>query len=154
MFQDGLASQVIGQSAVGSPDRELSVDACLNHLLLPGDGDVPRGKLVKKLSVLVLQLNAFNCGEGPNVIDVLGVNGLRIWHKRGRKDPCGAMTQEGAVINQHIITFIPLYFSYLLLSEHSNSHCISCCVLQPFPHVFYITSLSLFFSLHCDLAPL
>lgn len=112
LLQDGLTSQVVGQSAVGSPDCELPVDARLDHLLLPGDGDVPRGKLIKKLLVIVFQLHAFNRGEGPDVVDVLGINCLGVWHKRGRKDPCGETTQEGADVNQCVLTFISFLFAF------------------------------------------
>lgn len=87
LLQDGFTSQVVGQSAVGPPDCEFAIDPHLDHLLLPGDGDVPRGELVKKLLVLVVHLHAFNRGEGPDVVDVLGINCLGVWHERGREDP-------------------------------------------------------------------
>lgn len=87
LLQDGLTSEVVGQSAVSPPHCQLPVDSHLNHLLLPGDGDVPRGELVEKLHVLVLQLHALDRGEGPDVVDVLGINCLGVWHKGGRKDP-------------------------------------------------------------------
>lgn len=76
LLQDGFTSQVVGQTAVCSPDCELAVDPRLDHLLLPGDGDVPRGELLEKLIVFVVQLHAFNRGEGPDVVDVLSINCL------------------------------------------------------------------------------
>lgn len=105
LLQDRFSSQVIGQSAISSPDCELTVDPHLDHLLLPGDGDVPRGKLIEKLLVLVLQLHAFDGGEGPDVVDVLGINRLGVWHERGRKDPWGETTQD-ANIKHCILIFI------------------------------------------------
>lgn len=87
LLQDGFTPQVVGQSAARAPDRELTVDPHLDHLLLPGDGDVPRGELVEKTTVLVFQLHTFDCGEGPDVMDVLGINCLRVWHERRWKDP-------------------------------------------------------------------
>lgn len=114
LLQDGLTSQVVGQSAVGSPDCEFPVDAHLDHLLLPGDGDVPRGKLIKKLPVIVFQLHAFDRGEGPDVVDVLGINCLGVWHKRGRKDPCGETTQEEADEANFILVIERLPFKLCL----------------------------------------
>lgn len=105
LLQDGLASQVIGQSAVRAPDCELAVDPHLDHLLLPGDGDVPRGELAEKILVLVFQLHAFNGGEGPDVVNVLGINCLRVWHERWRKDPCGDAAQEDVYVKQKTSSF-------------------------------------------------
>lgn len=115
LLQDGFTSQVLGQTAVGSPHCELPVYAHLDHLLLPGDGDVPRGKLVEKLCVLVFQVHAFNCGEGPNVVDVLGINCLGVWHKGGRQNPFGETTQEKQ-ISASALSFICLFI--LLLVEN------------------------------------
>lgn len=88
LLQDGLAPQVGGQRAVRPPDCKLPVNAHFDHLFLPRDGDVPCGKFSEELPVGVLQLHAFNGGEGPHVINVLGVNGLGVWQKRGSEDPC------------------------------------------------------------------
>lgn len=87
LLQDGFAPQVVGQSAIQAPDCELAVDPRLDHLLLPGDRDVAGGELVKKSRVLVFQLHTFNRGEGSDVIDVLGINCLGVWHERGCEDP-------------------------------------------------------------------
>lgn len=86
-LQDGLSTQVVRQRAVGGPHCELAVDARLDHLLLPGDGDAPRGKRVIKVLVLISQLDAFDRGESPNVVDVLDINRVGVWHKGGREDP-------------------------------------------------------------------
>lgn len=86
LLQDGLPPQVVGQGTTGAPHVELSIDPCLYHLLLPGDGDVPRGKLIKELIVYVFQSHAFYRGEGAHVIQVLGIHRLGVWYKRGSQD--------------------------------------------------------------------
>lgn len=94
LLQDGLTPEVVGQSAVPRPHCQFAVDAHFNHLLLPRDGNASRGEVAKKLCVLVLQLHALHRGEGPHVVDVLGVNCLRVGHKGGWKDSWGEATER------------------------------------------------------------
>lgn len=92
LLQDGFTPQVIGQSAAGSPDCELSIDPGLDHLLLPGDGDVPRGKLIEKHRVHLFQLHPLHRGKGADVVQILGVHSLGVWHEWGCQDPWGHIT--------------------------------------------------------------
>lgn len=108
LLQDGFTPQVVGQSAARAPDCELPVDPGLDHLLLPGDGDVPWGELVEKLLVLVFQVHAFDCGEGPDVVEVLGINCLGIRYERRRKDPCADTMKKVAA--EKISVLIPFFF--------------------------------------------
>lgn len=94
-LQDGLTPQVVGQRAIGPPECKLPVNAHFDHLFLPRDGDVPWGKFIEKSPVGIHQLHAFNGGEGPHVINVLCVNCLGVWQKRGCKDPCRDASRGG-----------------------------------------------------------
>lgn len=57
---------------------ELCETLCLDHLVLPGNGNAARGHFTVERLVLGLQLHPFNCGELLDVQHVFTVDGLRI----------------------------------------------------------------------------
>lgn len=88
LLQDGLPAEVIGDGAVGAPKVELGVNAHLDHLLLPRDGNVPGGKLVEKVLVGILQGHPLHRGEGPDVIQAFSVHHFGVRDERGRDYTC------------------------------------------------------------------
>lgn len=87
LLQDRLAPQIVRHGATTTPNIQLATDSCLNHLLLPGNGDVSRGKLIEKLLIHVFQVNPFHSGECTYIIKVLGIHSFRIRDKWRWQNP-------------------------------------------------------------------
>ena len=73
---------VFGDAAVRTPNIELSVDACFDHLLLPGDGDVAWGKLIEKAFIRIIQGHSLHRGESSNVVQTFSVHHFRVRDER------------------------------------------------------------------------
>lgn len=99
LLEDRLPAEIVWDAAARTPDVELSINARFDHLLLPGNRNVARGKLIKNGLVGVVQSDSLHRGESPDIIQALGVHHFRVGDERRRHNTwrgekqCKCLTQ-------------------------------------------------------------
>lgn len=79
---------VIRHLTIWAPHIQVPKNTSLDHLLLPGNGAVARGKLLEELCVGFIKNHTLDCGKGTHVLYVLGIDSPRVWDERRDQHPC------------------------------------------------------------------
>lgn len=72
---------------------------------LPSDGDSTRAEVLEELLVLGVEFHILNVGVVPIVIDVFGVDHVRLWYPGGLHQPCFQAVEVDA-LEKCVVTWV------------------------------------------------